>query len=73
MTLNELLQKINKADYEALDKVIIDVDHLLLLRNTIKDLKQELELYKEQLSYKTSQYNNLVSKHINTYKTLKEI
>ena len=73
MEINELLQKINQADYEGLEKVIISVSDLMTLRRTIIDMQKRIDGLEERVRAEQIKYNNLVSKHLKTYKELSEI
>jgi len=73
MEINELLQKINKADYEGLEKVIISVSDLMTLRRAVIDMQKKIDGLETKLSYTETKYNVLVSKHLRSYKELTEI
>jgi len=73
MEVNELLQKINKADYERLEKVIISVSDLMVLRRKMIDMQKKIDGLETKLEYTEKKYNTLVSKHLNSYKELSEI
>ena len=73
MEINELLQKINQADYEGLEKVIISVSDLMVLRRTVIDMQKKLDGLETKLEYTEKKYNTLVGKHLKSYKELSEI
>jgi len=73
MILEALLQRINKADYEGLEKVIISVSDLMTLRRTIIDIQKKVEGLETKLNYTEKKYNTLVSKHLSSYKELIDI
>ena len=73
MEINELLQKINKADYEGLEKVIISVSDLIVLRRAVIDMQKRIDGLESKLEYTEKKYNTLVSKHLKSYKELTEI
>ena len=73
MMLEELLQRINKADYEGLEKVIISVSDLMTLRRAIIDMQKKIDGLEAKLEYTETKYNTLVGKHLKSYKELAEI
>jgi len=73
MVLEELLQRINKADYEGLERVIISVSDLMVLRRAVIDIQKKLDGLETKLEYTEKKYNVLVSKHLKSYKELTEI
>ena len=75
MNVNKLLQNINKANYEALDKVIISVNDLMLLRKEIIELRAKVDMYQKDNIELKQQVKTLTGKLLNKtyYKDIREI
>jgi len=73
MRIENLLQKINQADYENLEKVVISVKDLLLLRSAIKDRDERILGLETKLSLTETKLYSLVGQRLKTYKELSEL
>jgi len=62
VSIEELLQTINKLDYEGLDKVNIKVSYLVQLRNYIKVLEAQNELFRKQSKRLNKEVERLTGK-----------
>ena len=73
MKVKELLQKVNLAHYEGLEKVVISVDSLLLLRGEIDSANLTISILREEINRLKNQVNNLTRKQIKTYIDIKDL
>jgi hypothetical protein len=74
MELEELLRKINLLNYKPeIDKILVDREDLLKLRDEIKTLRVHLSVAKDDRDTYKSKFHNCIAKHINTYKEIKDL
>jgi len=62
VSIENLLQTINKLDYERLDKISIKVSYLVQLRNYIKILEVQNEIFRKQNNRLSREVERLTGK-----------
>jgi ribosome-interacting GTPase 1 len=64
ITVDDLIRAINQASYED-KKLIVKIEHLLMLKNEIEHLRNVVEAKNKIISAQKSQINSLTAKLIN--------